>query len=323
MTADGVTAPWPIERVAADGGRVLYVSCGHVFLWTPATRAVRQAEPAASLTPQCSMPGHYLPFDVYDVALAGDRTALAVGSGGMSQGWEIFQEPLGDPAELREVARGVGYAECTVGDQGLGDLAGQGSLLVFSRWTELTQHGDCSPIVSQTIYRLDPLGCPCAQVATSPGPLLPVDVDGGRVVAVGTNTTEVLDPTGVPLLALSVHARSAQLSGSDLVVAVRGQLRDYDARTGALVHAWPLPDVPTGAPCGSPHPEGCPSIRLELEDAARGLAAYVFDGELHVVRLDNGTDQTIAKATTARFMDAGLVYPSGNELHLVPFSQLG
>jgi hypothetical protein len=49
----------------------------------------------------------------------------------------------------------------------------------------------------------------------------------------------------------------------------------------------------------------------------------VFDGELHVVQLDNGTDKTIAKAATARFMNAGLVYASGNELRLVPFGQLG
>jgi Tol biopolymer transport system component len=324
VSPDGLTAPWPISRIAADGDRVLYVTCGHLFVWTPTTGDVAQAE-AASLTPRCSTPGHYLPFNVYDVALAGDRLAFGVQSGNMSQGWELFEEPLADPAAQQHVAEGLGYAGCTLGDAGLGDLVGSGDLLVFSRWHEAIPDSPatCGIATTQQIYRLDAAGCPCPQIATSPGPLLPVDVDGGRVVAVGSNATEVLDRSGMELLALPVRALSAQLSGSDLVVVIRGQLRNYDAANGALLHVWPLPDVPTGAPCGSPHPWGCPTIRLELEDVARGLVAYVFDGELHVVQLDNGTDKTIAKAATARFMNAGLVYASGNELRLVPFGQLG
>jgi hypothetical protein len=63
-------------------------------------------------------------------------------------------------------------------------------------------------------------------------------------------------------------------------------------------------------------------VRLELEDAARGLAAYVLEGEVHVVQLENGADTTIAKGTTARFMADGLVYADGADLHLVPFGML-
>jgi hypothetical protein len=47
---DGLTAPWTITRLAPDGERVAYVSCGRVFVWTPSTRAVGQAEPVASLS---------------------------------------------------------------------------------------------------------------------------------------------------------------------------------------------------------------------------------------------------------------------------------
>lgn len=156
----------------------------------------------------------------------------------------------------------------------------------------------------------------------SPGPLLPADVNGGRIVAVGANQTDVLDASGKQLLAVPVHALAAQLAGPELVVVVQGQLRDYDAASGALVHAWPLPEVASGSPCGSPHPWGCPSVRLELEDAARGLAVYVLDGQVHVVQLESGADTTIAKGTTARFMDEGLVYVDGADLHLVPFAML-
>jgi Tol biopolymer transport system component len=321
VAADQLTAPWPIERIAADGNRVLYVTCGHLFLWTPATRDVVQAEPAASLTPKCSTPGHYLAFDVYDVALTGDRIAFGDRWGNMSQGWELYQQPLADPAAVQRVpGNDAGYAICTVGDAGLGDLAGAGDLLVFSRWHELFPPDQCGPIVSQQIYRLDAAGCPCPLIATAPGPLLPADADGGRIVAVGANETELLDSNGKQLLSVPMHAAAAQLSGSHLVVVVQGQLRDYDATTGALMHAWPLPDVQSGGPCGSPH--GCRAVQLELEDAARDLAVYVLNDEVHVVQLQNGTDMTIGKGMLARFMDAGLVYADGANLRLVPFDQL-
>jgi hypothetical protein len=105
-------------------------------------------------------------------------------------------------------------------------------------------------------------------------------------------------------------------------VVVRGQLRDYDATTGALTHAWPLPDVPSGGPCVGPFPSPCASIQLELDDASRGLATYVLDGQVHVLRLADGADKSVGRGTLARFMDAGLVYADGADLHLVPFAQL-
>jgi hypothetical protein len=148
-------------------------------------------------------------------------------------------------------------------------------------------------------------------------------VNGDRIVAVGTNETEVLDSSGNLLLALPVRAAAAQLSGSNLVVVVQGQLRDYDAATGALLHAWALPDAPSGSPCASPHPEGCPVVQLELEDASRDLAAYLLNGYLHVMQFTNRTDQTVPKsATAARFLDTGLAYADGAELHLVTFDKL-
>jgi NADPH-dependent 2,4-dienoyl-CoA reductase/sulfur reductase-like enzyme len=124
------------------------------------------------------------------------------------------------------------------------------------------------------------------------------------------------------LLAVPVHAAAAQLDGRHLVVIVRGELRDYDAATGNLLHTWPLPDVPSGGGCGSPHPWACPEIRLELVDASHELAAYVIDGSVHVVRLSDGVDKAVGTGTTARFMNAGLVYASGVHLRLVPFAQL-
>jgi WD40 repeat protein len=223
VSANELVARWPLEHLAADGSHVLYVSCGHLFVWTPASRELVQAEAVASLEPDCSTPGHYLSYDIYDVALAGDRLAFGDRSGNMSQGWELYQQLLADPAAIRRVpGNDFGYAICTVGDAGLGDLAGAGDLLVYSHWHETFPPEDCGTIVSQQIYRLDATGCPCPLIATAPGPLLPADVDGGRIVAVGANATELLDASGKQLLAVPVHALAAQLAGPDLVVVVQG-----------------------------------------------------------------------------------------------------
>jgi hypothetical protein len=102
----------------------------------------------------------------------------------------------------------------------------------------------------------------------------------------------------------------------------------YDVRTGALLHRWPLPQVWTGPDCGfhcGPNPNcwyGCDPGTLVLEDAARGLVAYVLEKQVHVLRLADGAVTVVAKGTVARFMDDGLVYADGSRLHLVPFGAL-
>jgi hypothetical protein len=317
-----LAAPWKIERLTTAGDRVAYTTCGHLFIWTPKTGALVQAEPIASLAPACATSKNYVAYEIYDIALGAGRIAYGIRSGNMSQSWELYQAPLSSPSAPEEITYGYGYAGCTVADDGLGDLVAGGSLLFFSRWKEDLPPAPCGVATSQQIFRLDPSGCPCSQIASSPGPLAPMDVDGARVVAVGNNETLLLDATGGQLLALHVHAAAAQLDGAHLVVLVPGELRDYDASNGALLRSSPLPNVPSGGGCGSPHPWACPSIRLELDDASHGLAAYVYEGSVHVLRLADGTDKAIGAGTTARFMDEGLVYADGTKLHLVPFSGL-
>ncbi|HEU5279616.1 MAG TPA: hypothetical protein VFU26_12020 [Gaiellaceae bacterium] len=315
-------APWPIGRLAADGDRVAYTTCGHLFVWTPQTGSVSQVEPAASLTPQCTTSRVYNPFEIYDIALAGDRLAFGVRDGNMSQRWFLLQESLSQADSLQEVATGGGFAGCTVAKSGLGDLVGSGDSLFFSRWEEGAPPAPCGVAVKQDIYRLEPAGCECPIVASAPGPLQPSAVDQGRVVARGTNATLILDRNGNQLLSVPVHALAALLSAGDLVVLVRGQLRDYDSTTGALLHSWGLPDVDGGGTCGSPHPWACPQPPLTLQDAAGGLVAYVLDRQVHVLRLRDGITSTLGIGMMARFMESGLVYADGPRLRLVPFAQL-
>jgi hypothetical protein len=322
VSRDELTAPWSIERIAADSGRVAYVACGHVFVWTPAVKTVMQAEPVASMAPNCRAPdGTYTTsYDVYDLALAGDRLADATTFGCNSIQLRLQLENLGQPANTSDVAQALGNCGGPF-HPALGELAGSGNLLVYGEWWETSAIPVLPPfaITSEEIHRIDASGCPCPAIVSSPGPLYAADVDQGRVVAYGTNATLLLDRDGHQVLSLPISPVAAQLAGSDLVLLVQGQLRDYDSHNGALLHTWPMPDVTSGPECAW---RECSAARLVLEDAAQGLVAYTLDGHVHVLRLADGADATIAAGTLARFIDAGLVYADGSNLRLVPFDHL-
>jgi Tol biopolymer transport system component len=321
--ADGLTAPWPITGLAADGDRVGYISCDHVFVWTPSAQTVVQAEPSSSLSPLCLSPSFSANFSFYTLALSGDRIAYGWVEGSTGRSCGLEGERIDDPASFfaNDTFGGFcGYDKC---DNGFGDLTGGGGLLVSSAWQRAVA---CpGPPSEQEIRRLDyDRGWSSTVIATAPGPLVPFDVDAGRIVAGGENATVLYDASGTQLLSVPVSPLAAQLSGSDLVILVRGQLLVYDAVSGARLHAWPLPDAASGWECGSIDRGAwqCGGTQLVLEDAAHGLAAYFLDGQVHVIRLRNGTDTTIGQGTLARFVNAGLVYADGTDLHLVPFEKL-
>jgi hypothetical protein len=326
VSPDGLIAPWPIERLASEGDRVAYVSCGHIFVWTPSSRNVVQTEPSASLAPACQSERYYTSYKVYGLALAADRVGF--GSVCCSNGRAWWLGGTGGPVR-KTFTLGRGYAtnggpyKPAAGGELVGELAGSGDLLVFSAWTEDYGPNRLSIVTTrQEIRRAVVGGCPCPTIASSPGPLVPFDVDRGRIVAGGDNETWVLDGNGTRLLTVEASPAAAQLSGSDLVVLRRGELRDYDSGTGAHLHTWPLPDVPSGAECETPNSIRCSQPRLALEDAARGLVTYVLDGQVHVLRLADGADVIVASGATARFIDSGLVYANSLRLRLVPFDRL-
>ena len=87
------------------------------------------------------------------------------------------------------------------------------------------------------------------------------------------------------------------------------------------------PDVAAGPDCLFGIHYGCfgqggAELRLRLQDAANGLVAYVLDDQVHLLRLADGKDVTIAAGSHARFMDSGLVYADGSRLHLTPYDRL-
>jgi hypothetical protein len=274
------------------------------------------------LSPRCSSPGNYLPYWIYTLAVSGDRIAYGYLEGNMGQTWGLYEGRIGDESSFVSLGSVASANGCGEGSGGLGGLAGAGSLLVFSTWRD---DRNCpARTLEQEIHRVDPGNCPCPVIANSPGPLVPFDVDAGRIVTGGENATVVYDAAGTQLLSVPVSPLAAQLAGADLLILVQGRLLVYDATTGARLHAWPLPDVPSGGECGSPHGGTweCRQARLVLEDAAHGLAAYLLDGQVHVLHLADGVDTTVGAGTLARFTYAGLVYAEGANLRLVPFARL-
>jgi hypothetical protein len=68
----------------------------------------------------------------------------------------------------------------------------------------------------------------------------------------------------------------------------------------------------------------CRSRRLPLPRHlfTHGLAAYIYNGQVHLLRLSDGADRIVGYGTLARFMNAGLVYADGARIQLTPYNQL-
>jgi hypothetical protein len=319
IAPQGLLADGTIFMLAADGRRVAYEDCNNIQVWTPSERTIETVHRAATPgTPgSCAARDRYL---LYDLALSGNRVVYALREGCTAITLTLFAATLGSGTDANAVARG--YTNCGAPwSSGIGRLAGSGGMVVFDDWHETTP--ERSPgyftTTSATVRRLDGEACPCAALASTPGPLYPADVDGNRVVVYGDNETLVVGYDGRRLLSLAVSPAAAQLSGSELLLALRGRLLVYDARGAQLLHSWPLPDLPPGPFCVW---RTCPPHALTFHDAASGLAAYTVDGNLHVLRTADGADAVVARASLARFMDDGLVYADGSRLHLVPFASL-
>jgi hypothetical protein len=187
----------------------------------------------------------------------------------------------------------------------------------------MTSDANGQAVSAQSIERVEPDGCPCPVVSSSPGPYTPLEVDAGRIVVSGTNETRILDANGTVLLSLPVPTLAAQLSGPDLVLAEFSELRVYDANTGAVRRTWPLPTT-AGHDCDFYGDPGCLAAlrRVKLGDFAHGLVAYALDGQVHLLRLSDGADKIVAPGTLPRFVDRGLVYGDGARVRLLPFDRL-
>jgi len=293
----------PIAQFSADGDRVAYWLCPHIFgVWRPGEEQPLSLGPATLVAcrPQQNMPGNF----VQDLALAGERLAYLTAVAANRVHRTLMLTTLERDDEGVEIAQGA----YDYGDPpALDDVVGGGSALVYGTRESLVT----APPGPETIWRVD--GDKPVQITFDPDDLQPLAVDQGRIVARRADgALELLDLDGGVLRTLDVSALGAALAGDDLVVHVRGELRDYSASTGDLRYVWPLPDVSSA----------------KLDDAARGVAVYSLDGVVHLLRLRDGVDKTVPDALAAELTDAGLFYSfAGKEpwpggISFVPFAEL-
>jgi len=299
---DGVFAGGPVSALAADGGRVAYGACRHVYAWTPAATKTEQVD--APSTALCSS---YSRGWIDALAVAGDRVAwLDRGPGSMTWEWSLDARSLSTaPGSL-----GPGLFRAK-NRPWFNPLVGAGGLLAFA-----TPPDFFAQRLSQTLRRVDGVSCPCPELKAAEGgtpddpPFVPLDVDDGRlIVRRFDDLVLVLDRDGTTSIAISVSPASGQLDegqldGDALVSHVGDELLEHEIVKGALVRRRPLPRL------------------ARLQDARDGLVAYVLAGEIRMLRLSDGATAAVAPGSLARFFDGGLAYAQGARVRVVPFDRL-
>jgi hypothetical protein len=323
---NGVFAGGPIAHLAADGARVAYATCLDVHTWSSRSNAVTQiAARPEWLGGNCLAPNQR--DEIYDLAVAGERVAWGLKTSGLVFRWSLYQAAGGERHELATGSNALGS-----NFYGAGGLAGSGGSMVYSAWTT-SREASGNAITLMTLFRASTDGCPCPSIgyAAAPQeqtrgagvtPIVALDTDGARIAALRFSELVLLDLSGGELAAVPVKPSAAQFSGDDVVVLVPNELRVY-SRDAKLKRTWPLPSSSVGRDCRYySEPQCVTTAELTLQDAARGLAAYVYRGEVHVVHLADGRDVTVGHGSEARFMDDGLVYADGARIRLVPFVEL-
>jgi hypothetical protein len=323
VTSTGLLADGPVLQLATDGPSIAFATtCNRVSLWRPSTGFRFTSGPAPVVTgaaPNCDWGDRW---DLYSLAVAGDRLVYGFNLGGLSSFWSIRQLTASAPGTEAQLDGAYGPLGGPW-QHALGTVVGSGSLVAYSTWDEANVlPAPPFRVTKQTIMRAEPNGCPCPALATTPGPLVPFDASGDRIVASGDNETIVYDRDGNQLLSLPLAALGAQLDGGDLVVLLPHELREYDIGSGRLLLSSLLPDVESGSECGSPHYCDRKRPRLLLEDARRGLVTYVLDGKVHIRRLADSADAVVAPGSLARFFDGGLAFAYGARLSVVPWADL-
>ncbi|MGZ4462633.1 MAG: hypothetical protein ACXVZP_07320 [Gaiellaceae bacterium] len=316
----------PVTALAADAGRAAFVFCGElVGVWRPGATGIAQVGPGGQWT--CPAPLPWTTRSTLSLALAGSRVAWVDAGGGNQVSYSLRLASASQPGAITDLTQSVRLIGAPDPDPArMGDVLGQGGLLVFSSRIKCGDGGmpsagcqDPPPIVSQTTWRI--LGpsskswsClqeqqACTKLASANGVLEPLSVDSGRVLLRrGDGTLVVRDGEGRlvrQFQGLAGLGPAAELMGNQLVVLVRGEVFAYSLDNGRRGFVRNVPLVPFDGVCGLPP---CVPVPLQLLDAARGLVAYRLSGKLHLLGLGSGEDKVVASAADARFGVNGLFY---------------
>lgn len=304
-----------VTRLAADGHRVVVAvtgsvtECDRLVLWTPRSRPPVVFRAGTN----CPRNGGIGGDGIVEVALAGTRVAWVERALGNFEYLTLYTRSPGAAKGLAiAAADNASGAKGGVDGDYLGHVRGDGSMLVFDRWSICTAYppgsivepppaAPCDTLapteVTEVTYdeQLFRVGRK-APIATGVGSILAADA--GRIVVHGAGGDVVLlDRTGAVLRTLSflvpTSFDAAALDGHDLVLQRGTALDVYDTSTGERTSTLA---VPAGA---------------RLTDAALGRALAVSGSRVLLLRLDGtGTEAFVAprRVVDAELEPDGLFY---------------
>src|SRR5262249_48826348 len=176
VTSTGLLADGPVLQLATDGPSIAFATtCNRVSLWRPSTGFRFTSGPAPVVTgaaPNCDWGDRW---DLYSLAVAGDRLVYGFNLGGLSSFWSIRQLTASSPGTEAQLDGAYGPLGGPW-QHALGTVVGSGSLVAYSTWDEANVlPAPPFRVTKQTIMRAEPNGCPCPALATTPGPLVPFD----------------------------------------------------------------------------------------------------------------------------------------------------
>jgi hypothetical protein len=317
-----------VDRLAADGRRVAYTFVPPTYagyfsrqlyrdselncaeLWEPGSasetsRVVRLREPCSGT-----------PWGPQGVAVAGDRVAWVesiLGTIAGSNSNRVYAGTVKTPAPNPLLPES---------DAPVGDLVGDGELMVFDTWART---GYCIGSACYSgakrdsrLFRFDG-GSAARFITSSAGQLTPLSVDAGRIlVDRGDGVLELMSASGSSLRTFQLNAalvRGARLQGRDLVVLTPTAIEVTNAETGGVLRRLPAP----------------PDARLD--DVQDGIAVLVAGTDIHLVRLSDGREAIIQVAAAgdvlAQLEPSGLFYSYRvddskypGRIEFVPFERL-
>ena len=281
----------PVSALAADGGlaavetRPRVHGCGQVFVWDARRQTSRRWSTHTNCAGSAGLP--YLQTGQDELALAGTRVAwLETVTLDPDARTTLWTATLREP-RARKLATAEAGAASDLSGRYLGHLHGDGMLLAYNRWTYCEQFSDqpgCgpgAPRLRESLYRIDG-GGKAALVPVVANAAL-TWVDGGRL-ATGFDPIQLFDRSGRLLQTVTTGPQDRHglaLGGRQLALVNHGEtLEVYDTRTGSPAQTWPVVSYAASA--------------ARLVDLQDGIALYLVARQVHVLRIADGRDRTLA-----------------------------
>lgn len=279
-----------VAGLAADGqlvaAHLAQPGCDRILLWKGSGKTKSIAAGCADA-------------EVTSLAVAGARVLWVNYDYGNHAYCQLYTATVARPRRVE-----IPFCQPDESDTFLGGLAGDRNLLVFNDWFDFLEQGQVRGVELRRVDRRRTtkiLGGPAARTVTS--------VDSGLIaIRGGAGAVTVVRSEGSLVHRFGVKAQTAKLDGSSTVVI----------KTGTTLTPWDLSTAVDGTP--RQMKGGA------LEDVQSGIAVYILEKAVHLLRLSDGRDVVVRRATSgpvhAQLEAPGLFWSHGATLEFVPMSRV-